>query len=314
MTVGIGFTNGIEAVVITDSRVSSRVSGSGRQSDSVDKMGTFSTEKYSGVIYGTGSANVLLGTIKLLKDFSKSNNLDSFTEEVFKEYKIRIDEYDTQVLESSVNEIRKKSKLIEKEEERNQFERKGIHEIIEDYDKNKSLMNTPMTIVSYDNEKKKIRVFEVNQVFKAEVFSAHGEIGAGRDGANLYLSAKLQGKNIDKLSLSEMIFFTLNAYSFSTVNQGVGGTPKIAIISEKGYNILEPEKTIALTNLSGAYLSEVSPSEIDNSSTKKIIEYILNNDKPNYISFAQKIGINEDTFKNIYIPYSSWQERANRKV
>ncbi len=53
MTVGITLTNGLEAVVIADSRVS----GYDRQSDSVNKMSVFTGEKYSGVIFGSGNGN-----------------------------------------------------------------------------------------------------------------------------------------------------------------------------------------------------------------------------------------------------------------
>ena len=63
------------------------------------------------------------------------------------------------------------------------------------------------------------------------MFLNHLEIGSGSDGANLYLATRLQGIDTTHLSPEQLAFFVLNAYATSTVNQGVGGSPKLARVS-----------------------------------------------------------------------------------
>jgi hypothetical protein len=311
MTVGIAFTNGLEAIAVTDSRVS----GSGRQSDSVNKMGDFSGGKYSGVIFGTGSANLIEGVIRNLKSHSANPNLDAFVAAVHKNYKEKVDCFDNSYLDSMKIETEKKAKVIEGKEEKKQFSEQKLRELIRDYENKKhDLENmTHFALVGYDDVKEKIRAFRLDPFLNIEINNNHVEIGSGGDGANMYLSTKLQGVDSNQLTPADLAFFALNAYSTATVNQGVGGTPKIARISKEGCRIIPIEKTIALANLSGAYLSEFPGSAFNKEITRETFKLILDN-KADYGKIAAELGLSENALKTNYIPYSSWQERANRKL
>ncbi len=308
MTVGIAFTNGLEAIAITDSRSSGY---NYRQSDSVNKMGDFHNDNYCGVVFGAGNGNLIAGVITNLDGFA-ADNLDDYVELVHRNYKARCDKDDISALAASKIEIEKKAKLIESEEERNQFIRGQVNEAIQNYNNEKRNTETTFILIGYDNKKGKIRLFYLDPLTSREASLNHLEIGSGYDGANLYLGTKLQGVDSSKLDLADLAFFVLNAYATSTVNQGVGGTPKIARISKDGCEIVPPEKSVVLANLSGAYLSE-SPA-LTHESTRRRFKEILDGDDPNYKQIAQEVGLGEDTLKTTYIPYSSWQERANRRL
>jgi hypothetical protein len=309
MTVGIALTNGLEAIVITDSRVS----GSGRESDSIKKMGEFSSKNYHGVIFGTGRVDSILGIIKNLGSVSE-DNLDKYVLALHTLYKNNMDSEEKIYFASIKDEINRKSSLIENPEEREHYVRRETTRVIENYDKSKREEGF-LAIVAYDKEKGKIRQFTFGSSSVHEQFNDHMEIGSGSDGANLYISNKLQGVDTSKLKTTDLAFFALNAYSSSTLNQGVGGTPIIAMVSARGCDVLPPEKINTLGNISGAYLSEYPSAELDLNSTRRVFHLVMDLNKVvNYGNLAEKIGLNEETLTKMYIPYKSWQETANRML
>ena len=311
MTVGIAFTNGLEAIVVTDSRTS----GWGRQSDSVNKMGNFSANNYSGVVFGSGSANQIERVLQNLGVFHV-DKFDDYVSKVHQFHKSVLDMNDQNYLDSLRIEIEKKAVLIQNPDERTGFIRQSISDAMKDYDNGKRNKDNVayLVAVAFDNERSKIRMYAMDPFTAWEVNSYHMEIGSGSDGANIYLATKLQGVDSTQLSVADLLFFTLNAYSTATVNQGVGGTPKIARISKEGCTIINPERTIALANMSGAYLSEFPVSVHDRASMRLKFGLVLSSDKPPYDKIAKEIGLSDDTLVSTYIPYSSWQERSNRKL
>lgn len=311
MTVGLYFTNGLEAIVITDSRVS----GSGRQSDSVDKMGEFSHDNYSGVIFGTGDGNILLGVFDYLGDIS-TDSLDKFVKSVHDKYRVKINHSDNQFLEKEKLEVEKKSILIPGRKERNKFVQQMKSDILNKYDrfKHDPSSQTPLMLVANDESKGKVRMFYMTFDGVDELFSSHVEIGSGRDGSNIYLGTKLQGVDAKILASHELAFFAANAYCNSTINQGVGGLPKIAKLSREGVEILPTEKSVALINLSGAYLAGFNHDKLSPESTIGLFNAIINYKRPPYSRVAKILDIKESTLITAYIQYSSWQERANKKL
>lgn len=310
MTVGIALTNGLEALVITDSRVS----GSGRQSDSVNKMGEFSHNNYSGVIFGTGDGSFIKGIIDNLKGI-KGENLDEYVKSIQRKFKGTIDDIDNEVIGCQRDEIRKKSGIIDDDRRRKKFVQQETAELLQRYDRNKQdpQNSTFFVIAAYDKNQNKIRLFSLNWATHQEVNMNHVEIGSGNDAANLYLGTKLQGIDTKKLSADELRFFLTNAYCMSTVNEGVGGTPKIAKVSKDDLDVMPLDKTRGLVNLSGAYLSELNPN-LSPSETIGYFKEIINNPRPKYGKISKLLGINKQTLIGTYIPYSSWQERANNKI
>ena len=308
MTVGVVLTNGLEAVVIADSRVS----GFGRQSDSVNKMGVFSSENYSGVIFGAGNANLIEEVIKYANQFS-GENLKDFISAAQLQHKSSVDNNDMAYLRYLKGEIDKKADtMFADEAERNQFIQQQTAMAIQQYEqfKNNPEGQTSFILTAFDRSRKKIRNFFINTNTYDENFLDRIEIGSGSDGANMYFVTKLQGLDITKLSLSDMAFFVTNAYSQSTINQGVGGTPKIAIVSEDGTVVLDVKKSRVLANISGAYLAEFPASGLSHSRTRSYFSEVLGG-SPRYGIIAQVLGLNKETLTTTYIPFSSWQERAN---
>jgi hypothetical protein len=307
MTVGIALTNGLEAIIITDSRVSS---GTGRESDSVKKMGEFYSENYTGVIFGTGRVNLVLGIIKNL-NFVSAESIDGYVLALHDLHKNNAGKIEDLSLKASKAIIVKKSGLIDNEEERNHYIRKKTSELIDHFERTKEEEGY-VAVVAYDKQKEKIRLFIVNSHSVQEQFSDHLEIGSGNDGANLYLANKLQGVDTSRLKINDLTFFALNAYASSTINSGVGGTPIIALVSVKGCDVLSDKKINTLGNISGAYLSEYPGSGLDLDTTRRIFGDVLNGANFKYSEIAKKIGLNTHTLKATYIPYKSWQETANR--
>lgn len=308
MTVGISFTNGLEAIVVTDSRVS----GAGRKSDSVNKMGRFDSDNYFGVIFGSGEGDKITGVIDNLEEF-KGEYLDDYVKAIHESEEKRQEEDEQRFLGNQKRIIEQKAKLIDGPEKRKHFQEQETGNLIQRYDnfKQDSANHTPFILVAYDREKDKIRSFLISDAGYNELFRDHIELGSGSDGAHMYFSTKLQGVDVKNLKPEELAFFATNAYGFAAVNEGVGGKPKIARINKDGANIVESERTNALINLSGAYLSE---SGFGNKATRERFKEILDSGNPDYEGMAGSLGSTKNDLTTKAIPYSTWQEGANGKL
>ncbi|MCK4589687.1 MAG: hypothetical protein KAT77_04530 [Nanoarchaeota archaeon] len=308
MTVGISFTNSLEAIVVTDSRVSSY----GRKSDSVEKVGKFEHEKYHGVIYGSGGGNIIRGVIENL-DKVQGRDLEEFVEDIHQREKRRENKFEEDYLKRQKTEIQKKAKLITNPDEKKEYIKQETARLIQNFEQSKKdpQYTTSFILTAFDKESKKIRHFAISAQGYNELFQDHIETGSGTDGADSYFSTKLQGIDSKKLESKDLAFFAINAYSFSNINQGVGGRPKIVQITDEEVKMIDSEKTNVLMNLSGAHLSE-HPEGYSNQATRDHMGQTLNGN-PNYQKIADVLKLNQDTLKTTAIPYSSWQERSNLK-
>ena len=131
MTVGIAINNGREAVAITDCRVS----GGGRQSDSVDKMGHFNLSNFSGVIFGTGPANPIEGILRNLTEF-KGENLDDYISGMQNIYAREVNEYRVREVAARKKDLEVHASLISDEKERAEFVRKIISDQLKELERN----------------------------------------------------------------------------------------------------------------------------------------------------------------------------------
>ena len=309
MTVGISFTNELEAIVIADSRIS----GSGRHSDSFNKMVSFKDKKnnYHGEIFGTGSADAAESIFRNPEDFS-GETLDDYVASIHQKLKTRSDEFAERHFKNENKKIQNKALLIDDEKQRKEFIENETARALRKYEDFTEQNKTSFIIVAYDVQKNKIRNFGVSIHNYYEIFLQHTEVGSGSDGANMYLSTKLQGIETKKLKTADLIFYATNAYSMATVNEGVGGMPKMVLIRKEGNIPLSLEKTAALTNLSGAHLAEFS-KKLDSESTIGYFKDVLSSDKPDYDKIAEVLCLNKEAIIGMAIPYSVWQERANSK-
>ena len=305
MTIGISFTNGLEAIVITDTRAV----GSGRQSDSVNKMGEFSNKNYHGVLFGAGPANDVERAIKEVREVH-TENLDMLVANLQMVHQKNIEEYERALVASKRGEIERKCAFIPKDSERDEKIRQETTDEMERFEQYKHENRATLILVGFDKLKKRTRHFWVNDKAYLESHLEHIEIGSGSDGANMYFATKLQGAEPKKFDLGDLLFFVANGYSQATINAGVGGTPKIVTITSERNNVLPVKKSRVIANLSGAYLAEIPG--LDRETVKSYLRDILN-DLNREKEIARVLGINTNTLRTLLIPYSSWQERVNLK-
>ena len=341
MTVGISLSQGkrLEAIVITDSRGSQ----SGRQSDSANKMGRFSSDAYHGVIFGSGQGNYIEAVLKNLHEF-KGNDLDVYVDEISDGHRKRMTDDEKKYFKSQKEEALKKASLLLTDENRDlmrenvnlmsdeqrenfmnqqqmmcqqkydQFIEQEIRTIMQRYDQLKQENMTSFVLVAYDTRYEKIRQFHIGHSGQNELFMDHIEIGSGFDGANMYLAANLQGigQDID-LDTTDLMFFAMNAYNSSSINQGVGGTPKLIKIDAASNTTFPNDQVAAIMNVSGAYLSRFDEKSISHRKTREYIKGILSENKGIYAKIGRSIGLSAESLKTMAIPYSTWQDRANQR-
>ncbi|MFW6025989.1 MAG: hypothetical protein ACOCRX_06560 [Candidatus Woesearchaeota archaeon] len=334
MTVGITLNNDDYAVIIVDSRVSSM----SRESDSIDKIAEFNQENYHGVIFGSGRGNLVLDLNRDLKNFNE-DSVDSLVDKVYSEMLGKIDKKDKNYLMNLSREYEKINsslflsdrKLIDKlkgmrfieksdKEKINYLTEKMIvkYENINDEDLSeiksryfdrKRSSKTEFLTVLYDKDHEKIRKYHFNYINKDEIFLNYDIIGSGKDYAHSYLLENLVGKKVDDFKIEDFVLFGINSYSKSTLNEGVGGRPKIFVLDKNTNKKLDRDLSIYLSNLSGIFLSNTTKiSELD---LKENINKIINSNF-NYNSFLKEYNL-EDSINKFHIPYSSFLEGSSNK-
>ena len=334
MTVGITLNNDDYAVIIVDSRVSSM----SRESDSIDKIAEFNQKNYHGVIFGSGRGNLVLDLNRDLKNFNE-DSVDKLVDKVYSEMLNKIDKKDKTYLENLTREYGKinsslflsKRKLIDKlngmkfiektdKDKINYLTEKMIekYESINDddlseiksrYFDRKRNSKTEFLTVLYDKDYDKIRKYHFNYINKDEIFLNYDIIGSGKDYAHSYLLENLVGKEVDDFKIEDFLLFGINSYSKSTLNEGVGGRPKIFVLDKNTNEKLNRDQSIYLSNLSGIYLSNTT--NLSENQLKENIKNILNNDF-NYSEFLKEYNL-EESINKFHIPYSSFLEGSSNK-
>ncbi len=307
MTVGISFTNGVEAMVIADSRIS----GPSRQSDSVNKLGEFRKEGYYGFVAGSGSSNLVEGLYVAVPG-CEGENLEAYLAQIQGRLRGRLFQLRDIHLQAEKEKIIAKSNLIPNEEDRKRYLEQGIGKLLQDFDKlaeNPSLQ-VHFVVTAYDRQLARLRHFSLDQDKCIEQFTPEYLTGSGTDGAHLYFAGTLQGLEIKSLQSSDLLFHAMNAYAHASINVGVGGTPKIAHVSSEGNRMLSVEQARLLTNISGAYTSRYSPT-LTPDRMKRYCGEVLEGRTTSLINIARMLNMTPDSLTTMAIPYSVWQERAN---
>jgi len=201
MTVGISLTNGLEAIIITDSQGTAR----GRESNSSKKVKCFNNDNYNGVLFTAGSGNHGSYVLKCLDEIP-DELFEDYVEAVKMKVRLLIDSYDSETIEAYKREVEKKAKLVTDEEERKGFIHQETSKKMIEFDQYKNNPNNTSSFiaVAYDKKSGKIRSFHLNSEVKSELFYPNVEIGSGNDGASLYFMTKLQGVDIEKMNISEL--------------------------------------------------------------------------------------------------------------
>lgn len=310
MTVGISLTNGLEAVVITDSRGSNK--SSQRKTDSEIKLVGVKGQEHHGVLYATGLDYFIYGLHALVtKETEKSEEeFIAWLSSCFNERRKKSEE---EHLIYVREEVERRGLIYADPAQRAHFIQSTIAQQLQAFNEKKNDADTRFMVVVYEEGQNRINMWSISDTGYSKKDTRKIIIGSGQEEADAYIRTKTEGINFQSLSVSDILFFGINAYAYSTQITSVGGIPQIAIVSKDGTRILERERAIALANLSGAYLAAGS-KRLTIRNTRKAMRGILEAEFPQYDIVAEQMDTDPKTITGIYIPYSSWQERANRRL
>lgn len=308
MTVGITYKTQDKAVAIVDSRVGFL----NRHSDNTLKSGTFKDQHYFGVMFGSGSGNVLTAALtqgmpsadaleEAINEFAKTyhENTEAGAQKIVDRYKTTLDRTQ-QILDmdSQVQERIDHTKLEQR--------LKAQQEAGDTVDK---LMNTDFIITAYDKKEQRVRTFSVTPYECEEFYMPHLATGSGLELTFAYFTTKTPGLQGKDLSVNQLIRLVTGAYAYATFNTGVGGTPAITIISSKQEEAetLPVDQTTILTNLAGACEARIVSEEYFRKQIPKVLAKEQENGK-----IARELGITVKMLTRTTIPASNWIEIANR--
>ena len=306
MTVGIGFTNGREAVSLTDVQVLMY----GRKSDSVNKTGIFNRDQYRGVVFGAGSGDRVMHIIESLGSI-QGNSLEEMVK-ALQVYDISgLRKLEKNWMEQTRLSEEQKLAMIDDPKIKGEVYKQMLKEADERLKEGRNRYKADIIVMGYDKNSNKIKLYGINDEDLTELTREHVEIGSGADGAHLYFSGKLQGVEPAKLTVPELVFFGINAYGFASINHGVGGAPRITLVNGKGVRTLSHDRSVALANLSGAYLAEFNPERLNRGQFMSHIEELISDGEFDLKAIARGLDLNPKSVTTKFIPYSSWQQTAN---
>ena len=312
MTVGLVLNNRDYGVALADSMVTI---GDDRKGDTANKLLHIKAKGFYGAMVGAGDALNIFATFEEIrgKKFKNPKNMLESIRNFALEYSLDIDR---QAMESQmkIEEIAKKyhgkeenneeTDDNEDEQEDDMFGFKKRKKIIlggiEDY------LTSDFVAAVYDKNEKRIRKYAVNAGFYAEDHFFESVIGSGADSAGLELMMLMSGAPLSKLHKCEIAFFGLCAYVRATQNVGVGGIPKIALIDKEGSTIVSREDAITLANITAAYHADLVPRAYAEHNAEMVLR-----GEGKYGEFAEKVGMNEFTLKNLLVPLDSWLNLGN---
>lgn len=302
MTVGITFSNRVEAVVCTDSRACTL----GRVSNSVNKIEGFDTSKYHAAIIGAGNGNFVQGVFKKAADYTKEESVDEFTNAVESYYLDEVLGVKKAYVRRALKEIEVKAGIIIDEEEKKRFTDSKRAEVLRQLEDTSSL--SELAIIAYDSAHNAIRIFDISQGGKNEAHMNKIFIGTGRDCAHVYMSQKMEGIDEKNLEVRDLLFMAVNSFSYATINAGVGGSPQIAVVNKQGIRKFTSKEANIAGNVSGAYLSEFITRNYAVDVMKDLIDKKIKDGM-----IAKEIGLTTNILTSGVIPANVWQEMANRK-
>ncbi|NIA04279.1 MAG: hypothetical protein GWP09_02925 [Nitrospiraceae bacterium] len=350
MTVGISLINHKlnESITVTDARESYE----NRQSNSASKLTELDTNLFNGVVYGTGNGDTIKLVHRKIEEITRRNynkGIESFVEKIFNYYGDREEKFKNistkHIKSETINKLRivplsELRILLDREKQKNKKNNpndkslddilnhletyvsekidgildNSINKALKDYNEYQKISNTELVFILYDKQKKTVRSFISTLQAWKEIFTDHIEVGSGNDGANFYLINQLQGVNLNSdIQLNTLLFYAINAYNYSTLNQGVGGTPTVTLMKADKRTTLLPFQVKTLVNLSGIYLARLDEVPLKTSQVKDYYRKVINTTSSSYTFYsdlADELGLNKQTLTGLTIPYSSWQESS----
>ncbi|MBI4438302.1 hypothetical protein HY640_00040 [Candidatus Woesearchaeota archaeon] len=313
MTVGISVTNGLEAVIITDARVTQGA----RQTDAGIKAAVFNADTFGGVIFGAGNGDYIWEVLSTINGLQQ-DTLKETVESANALHQARVFSYYTEYLETKMREIYMKARLIQDPGQQDEFVRIKRNELMHEYDQHQQnpANRTQFAVVGFDiNGSPGIKTFCFDFGRLAQCFGDTIYLGGGADASNIYLIEELQGIDTKLLRKPDLLFYALNAYALSTLNTGVGGTPTIAMVERGGARTLGHELSVVLTNLTGAYKARVPSIGLTDDETKGFIAQVVSKGlTPDVLgNLSSRLGLSPESVGSIYMPFSSWKKKANNE-
>jgi len=308
MTVGISYKTQTKAVAIVDSRAGQM----NRHSDNTLKSATFKDEHYFGVMFGSGSGNVL--TAALTQGIPHTDTLDSAVRGFAEKYHNDIKEEADKIAEHYKSKLDRTQRILDmdcKVQER--IEHTKLEQRLQAQKESDELvskvMNTEFIITAYDTKKERVRTFIINPAREDEFYMSHLATGSGLELTNAYFTTKTPGLQGKDLSVNQLIRLTTGAYAFATFNTGVGGTPAITIVrSDREHaETLPLAQTTLLTNLAGACEARIVSEQYFCEHIPQVLAQEQENAK-----IARALGITTKMLTTTTIPASNWVEIANR--
>jgi len=307
MTVHIILSNSTDSVVISDSRMS----GKGTKSDIRQKLQPIKTAHYHGFVYGTGKSDKITLGYEKAKEFpgeeikGLSDSLSHFFRETL-EYSLR------QSYASRLSEFGTASEVFDRLQKRKKTKAHLIKTIQQD-ERELILENeAKLQVLAYEKRSDSVQLYEVTRKDVEKRPTEFSGIGGGFRIARLYLESKMQGLDIKSLSTASLLFYLSSAYAFCNIDEGVGGTPNIGVVNKRENKILPLEITLPIVNIAGAYLAELDETFFSKARTISHIEEILSG-KADLHRIARRLGLTKEGLVSTHIPFSSFQERANRE-
>ena len=304
--------NNLEAIIITDSRGTY----SGRESDAYSKIETFEKNDCHGALFGSGSANLLFGAFREVKE-AKGNSIEKIANEIRKKHERRLWKIEQSMLDyissetkKKVNELHKKANSEAYPLDLSNYFQSEITNGIGIVNNWKDSHRTEFLIAGVDAaESPEIKMFYFSEEIFSPIYDSFFVLGSAQDASEMYFLEQLTKDGLK--NTEDLIFHALNGFHTGCNNVGVGGLPSIVIINKDGIKNIPKKEVIALMNLTGAYLSGYIRDKIDKKSFLNLIKEMYN-ENPDAIKEASKITkLNTEYFKKLAIPYSSWRMLCN---
>ncbi|MEK6967519.1 MAG: hypothetical protein AABX51_02730 [Nanoarchaeota archaeon] len=306
MTIGISLQNGLEAVVLIDTR---KLNGQ-NISDSVRKAGQVQGA-FPSVLFGIGEEGIIRETTRRFNR-AQSSSYDAAIEQVFEYLRSEIDRLDARNLSAITSQAQKISSAYPEPNRRAQildFETTQGIQNLKQQSVNDYRQNTHFGLVGFDNEENRIRQAIIYPHNFVNYDAAHMELGSVKEAVFSSLGLKLSGVDTTKLSVPQMAHFVVNAYTSATTAYTVGGVPLIGIVREEGTQFLSDDTSTALMNASGAYQSGFALFPI-----AEQLHAFEEGMAGNYARISTHVKMDVEMLTRMPTRYADWQMRVNADV
>ncbi|MBU2638169.1 MAG: hypothetical protein KJ955_04300 [Nanoarchaeota archaeon] len=338
MTVGLILNNQDYGVAIADSQITI---GDSRSANLANKLLQVNAKEYHGAMVGSGDAITLyhvLEQVRSMKPASLAKLLDRI-KELSLELPLSIEQQMAEAGKKIQGALGVKSQeapdemdlmsILQTGQGRKRDEyaklqqqiRKHISRLTRiqprlEMDANKGQMfggieqfiTHELIFAAYDKKASRIRKYVITSLCYGEDSSFETITGSGTDASELELMKLLPGIRLKERRHPEIAFFALCAFVRATQNVGVGGIPKIALISKERTRVLKRKESVALANIIAAYQAELVTRVFAEQSVEDVI-----GKKANYEEMARKTGKSQDHLCGLLTPMDYWIAYANEK-